>query len=449
MRRPIYAGVIAVVAILGLSGPVVAGTAPPNFDFKFDSAFGKNGLSQPYAGPTTTGQSYGTGVAINPKDSSQKVYSLVEANPNIGPGGPLGAFPAASRTLPPSSTPVKYLGPYSFVRRNSDGAIDTTFGANGYVSAFPTSTDTNYKLTSLCLDPGTGNIVIVGQQTTSSGPVGVVERLKPPASGSGAADLDTSFNPSGPRPGLFTIAKPNGRQNPTVYGCAVVDEGQGRNGAILVGGVDDSTSSSLVLAARISGSGRFDTNFGTNGIAEFPVSSVNGSGRSAEITNVSLSGASNVPDLILSGFSFTKGTQAGSAEKATALTVAVNNSTGKLDTNFNGTGQLVNPNYGIAVLGRVGGAPTGSSGGTASDIYVVYGTAGRYASAFVDYAINGSVPDIAKPRTTQTGTFTVPSDFASMQGYTVNSGGQIVVSGVTSSNKETLTAIRGDTSLGY
>ena len=52
--------------------------------------------------------------------------------------------------------------------------------------------------------------------------------------------------------------------------------------------------------------------------------SVNGSGTSAEIGNVGLSGAhSDVPDVILSGFSFTRGTKAGSSAQATALTVAV------------------------------------------------------------------------------------------------------------------------------
>jgi len=57
------------------------------------------------------------------------------------------------------------------VRRTRDGAIDTTFGTHGYVSDFSKSTYTSYKLTSLCLDPGAGNIVIVGQEMTSSGPV--------------------------------------------------------------------------------------------------------------------------------------------------------------------------------------------------------------------------------------------------------------------------------------
>jgi len=37
--------------------------------------------------------------------------------------------------------------------------------------------------------------------------------------------------------------------------------------------------------------------------------------------------------------------------------------------------------------------------------------------------------------------FTVPSDFASMEGFTLDARGQILVSGDTSSNKEMLTAI--------
>jgi hypothetical protein len=86
----------------------------------------------------------------------------------------------------------------------------------------------------------------------------------------------------------------------------------------------------------------------TNGIVEYPVNSVNGSGTSAEITNVSLSGAhSDFPDVILSGFSFTKGTKAGSAAQATALAVAVKDRTGELDINFNGTGELITKAFAV------------------------------------------------------------------------------------------------------
>jgi hypothetical protein len=205
-----------------------------------------------------------------------------------------------------------------------------------------------------------------------------------------------------------------------------------------------------VLVGKISSSGSFDTVFGTDGTVEYPVDSVDGSGTSAEITNVSLSGAhSDFPDVILSGFSFAKGTKAGSAAKATALTVAVNDRTGALDTNFNGTGELINPNYGEAVLARVHDTHYESNGGTGSHLYIVYGTAGTFVSAFVEYPVTEGVPDLANPTTTETGTFTVPSDFASMQGFTFDSRGQILVSGDTSSNQEMLTAIGGSRALGY
>ncbi|MDT7728841.1 MAG: hypothetical protein QOI21_5417 [Actinomycetota bacterium] len=450
MRRLLYASTIALLASVGLASSALAATPTASFKFSYVNGYGKSGLSQPYAGPSTTGQSYGTGVAINPSDPRQKVYSLVEATANVGVGGPRGAFPASSRTVPPSAANPSYLGPYYIVRRTSKGEIDTSFGADGYVSAFKTSADTSYKFTSMCLDPGTGNIVIVGQQSTSAGPVGFVERLTPPVSGDGTATLDTGFNPTGATPGIVTIATPNGNNSPTLYGCSVVDEGAGHSGAILVGGVDDAASTSLVLAAKISSSGGFDTLFGTNGVVEYPVDSVDGSGTAAEITNVSLSGAhSDFPDVILSGFSFAKGTKDGPAAKATALTVAVKDRTGALDTAFNGTGELIDPQYGEAVLGRVASTHAGNEGGAATDLYIVYGTAGSYASAYVDYPITGGVPDTTNPKTTATGTFTVPADFASMQGYTFNSRGQIVVSGDTGSNTETLTTIGGSRTLGY
>jgi hypothetical protein len=439
------------VALIASAVCVVAASADTaNFGFSYDNGYGDHGLSQPYAGPTSTGQSSGTGVAIQASDAGQQVYSLVEANPNVGVGGCRGCFPASSRTISPDPTTGAYLGPYYLVRRTRDGRIDTTFGAGGYVSAFGNSTDSDYKFTSLCIDPGTGDIVVVGQETTSTGPVGVVERLTPPAHGSGTAGLDTRFDPGGGMPGVVTIATPDGNDSPTLYGCSVVDEGAGHSGAIIVSGVDGGVSSDLVLAAKLSSSGGYDTLFGTNGVVEYPVDSVDGSGPSAEIVNVNLSGAhTDFPDVILSGFSFTKGTKGGSSAQAMALTVALKDRTGALDTGFNGTGELINPGYGEAVLARVGSTHVGDRGGTASDLYVVYGTAGTDAAAFVDYPISAGVPDITGPTGTKTGTFTVPEDFAAMQGYTFDSRGRIVVSGDTTANAETLTEIRGSRALGY
>jgi hypothetical protein len=448
-RRLISSSVIALaitlIATIGLASSAMAHPAS-SFKFNYDSSYGTAGLSQPYSGTTTTGQSYGTGVAIQASDPKQRVYSLVESYANVGVGGSRGAFPASSRTISPSSTTPSYLGPYYIVRRTSNGKIDTSFGNDGYVNAFPTSDNASYKFNSLCIDPDTGNIVVVGQETTSGSTEAVIERLLPPTKGTGTATLDTSFNPSGTIPGVVTISTPSGNNAPNLYSCSVVDEGAGHSGAILVGGVDSASSSSLILAAKISSDGGMDTVFGTNGIVEYPVDSVNGSGTAAEITNINLSGAhSTFPDVMLSGFSFTKGTKDGASAQATALTVAINDRNGALDTNFNGTGELVNPNYGEAVLVRV----NSTNGGTASNLDIVYGTVGTDAAAFVDYSISGGVPNLTTPKTTNTGTFSVPADFAAAQGYTFNSKGQILISGDTSSNQETLTTIGGSSALGY
>ncbi|HEY3716501.1 MAG TPA: hypothetical protein VGL39_18400 [Jatrophihabitantaceae bacterium] len=443
------AAILLLVGV-GFASAAIADTTTASFGFTYAGSYGHGGLSEPYAALTITGQSYGTGVAIQASDPRQRVYSLVEANANIGVGGVRGAFPASSRTISASSSTPNYLGPYYIVRRTSAGKIDKTFGDNGYVSVFGNSTDSSYQFTSLCIDPGTADIVAVGKATTPSGQVGVVERLVPPAGGSGTTSLDSTFNASGTTPGLVTISTPDGNNSPTLYGCSVVDEGAGHSGAILVGGVDDAASSSLVLAAKISSSGAHDTVFGNDGVVEYPVQSEDGSGPSAEITNVSLSGAhSDFPDVILSGFSFTKGTKAGSAARATGLTVAIEDRTGALDANFNGTGQLINPDYGEAVLARVNSTHIGNNVGTATDLYIVYGTVGSDAAEFVDYPIANGVPDLADPAKTKAGTFTVPDDFASMQGYAFNSGGRIVVSGDTTANNEMLTEIRGSRVLGY
>jgi hypothetical protein len=431
----------AVLAIAAFAG-IGTALAAAGFLFSYIGTYASSGLSQPYAGPTSTGQSYGTGVAISSSDVSQKVYTLVEANANVGVGGCRGCFPASSRTVQPSAG-AAYLGPYYIVRRTSSGAIDTTFGANGYVDAFSASDNTGYQFTSLCIDPGTEDIIVIGKKTSSATSEGVVERLHRPARGSGTAMLDTSFNASGLSPGVVTLATPGGNNNPTLYGCVVSNHGIGHSGTVYVGGIDDAASSSLVVAAKITGVGSFDSSFGNDGIAEFRVTSVNGSGPSAEVTNLSINDRqSNFPDLVLAGFAFTKGTKAGSAAKPAAMVMAVNLGTGTLDTNFNGTGELINSTYGEAVLGHIA-----ESGGIATHLYVLYGNTGTYTADFVDYPIVGVTPDTSSP-TSETGTFSVPGDFASAQGYTLNSSGRIVISGNTSSNAELLTEVGGSSVLG-
>ncbi len=72
------------------SSPAQSSSATADFGFSYVSAYGTNGLSQSYAGPTATGQSYGTGVAV---DSSQKAYTLVQANADVGCGRLPGLLP--------------------------------------------------------------------------------------------------------------------------------------------------------------------------------------------------------------------------------------------------------------------------------------------------------------------------------------------------------------------
>jgi len=65
MRRWVYIGAIVLAASLGPSGYASAksNTKAADFSFSYVSAYGTVGLSQPYAGPATTGQSHGTAPA--------------------------------------------------------------------------------------------------------------------------------------------------------------------------------------------------------------------------------------------------------------------------------------------------------------------------------------------------------------------------------------------------
>jgi hypothetical protein len=136
------------------SNPAQSSWVTADFGFSYVSADGTNGLSQPYAGPTATGQSYGTGVAV---DSSQEAYTLVQANADVGCGWLPGLLPGQQRHDRAQLYQPSYLGPYYIVRRTTNGAIDTAFGAKGYVKTLNGSDDTNDKFTSLCIVPGSGD----------------------------------------------------------------------------------------------------------------------------------------------------------------------------------------------------------------------------------------------------------------------------------------------------
>ncbi|MDX6356527.1 MAG: hypothetical protein QOF98_3430, partial [Streptomyces sp.] len=189
-----------------------------------------------------------------------------------------------------------------------------------------------------------------------------------------------------------------------------------------------------------------DAGFGTDGVVEYPVDSVNGSGTAASLTNITVTGGGGAKDdfsdIILSGFSYAKGLK--QTGKATGLTVAINERSGDLDTAFNGTGELINADYGDAILAHV----VTNRDGTASELDIVYGTVGTAESAFVEYPISGGVVDLANPADTQTGILSGPADFAATQGYTTNKKGQFIVSGNTTSGGQQLITIDASRALG-
>ncbi len=320
------------------------------FGFGFVSTYGTGGLSAPFA---LTATSYSRGLAISSSDSSQSLYSLVQAQP----------------TNQNCSSGPCYQGPYYIARRTASGAIDTSFGLNGYVTSFPNSStagsDPNFQFHSLCVDPGTGDLVLIGQDfmSAATGPGGneaiVVERVTVTA-GSATATLDAGFN-SGQ---VLNITPPT-YGNGQAKACRVANFGPNTPGPIFVLGSDQqqnqnnctgncTTAGSLVLA-KVKPNGSLDASFGNGGVSEFAVSS----GSVAQIPEPGdLTGngyESNFPDLVIVGDYYLPSSN---GNTTMSMVVAVNRCTGALDAGFNGSGMLLNPtlggvNYSQALLGHI------------------------------------------------------------------------------------------------
>jgi hypothetical protein len=223
-----------------------------------------------------------------------------------------------------------------------------------------------------------------------------------------------------------------------VYTCTVSDNGPGHNGDIYVGGVGSASTSAPIMAAKIDGNGSMDTSFGNDGIAEWAVDSLDGTSTASEMVHISVTGTgSGVSDVILSGFSYTHGLSEGLKATATSIVVAADEHTGALDTNFGGTGQILDSAYGSAVDAQVV-----SSYGKPTQLDVVYGSVISDSAALIEYPITDGKVDTSASQSLS-GTFIVPSDWSAAQGFAVNNRGQIVVSGDTSSHAEQLTVIGG------
>ncbi len=139
----------------------------------------------------------------------------------------------------------------ALARYNSDGTLDTSFGVEGQVSVDVSGENDMARAIALEAD---GKIVVGGYTTTGGDEDFVVLRF------TSDGFLDTNFNGTG----QLVVDISTG--NEQLYGLAVLS-----NGNILAAGVSTETSTQAVIV-QITSTGSLDTGFGTDGIAK-PVSS--------------------------------------------------------------------------------------------------------------------------------------------------------------------------------
>lgn len=428
--------VIGVVAGVGAVAGVVWAA---NTVFSPNTGFGSSGNG---LGTALGSASFSNGVAVDrndPSDPNDHIYSLIS-------------------TLSSNNNNGSYYGPFYIVRRNSNGTIDSTFG-NGNPITFPNSTTTGYSFQSLCIDPTTHNIVVVGQAPGSGmgGPVMIAERLVPPVSGNGAATADPTFNATG----MVTVASKlsNGNINPR--GCAV----SGDQTIVLYGSDDSYTQSSSsgntqtagsLIIAEFTGVGLPVVGFGTSGVAEPALSLKNSSNvplfPQADIASFNPA-APNNHDIVLAG-----NARDASNSKSTRepLVVAVNYCTGALDANFNGgtnggVGYLLNPSYDSTSFNQAVLAAVQSN--DATHVTFIQGTdTPPFVGDVVDFgyplATNG-----AAVSTSGTATLSFPAGVTPNGGITENSAGNLPlgvdVAGSSSGSNENIYEFLGESSLGF
>jgi beta-lactam-binding protein with PASTA domain len=396
---------IAAIKVIALSAALVAasvGVVPAaNADwFTSNSLYGPGatGVSAPVQAP-----SYGRAQTVDQNDANHYVYSLVSA-------------------FSTSST----FGPYSIARRTSTGAIDTTFGANGLLNSFQNSKNNAYHFQGLCVDPLTHNLVVVGNLNNTTT---IIERLFPPAS-NGAAALDTSFNPSGPTPGVVAL---NGPMNNLQ--CSVTGEQ-----SVIVAGRGGS-SANAALIARVLVGGTLDSSFGTNGVVTVALPA----GQIWEGGGIVWNSSQSItPDIIIGGDTY----PAGMPTVKTAALIALDRCSGMLDPNFNGTGIM--------------SVPTIDTFNYATPLFGAILANGDVLAAFVtnDGFFNVDLVEWSYPVTasawlmpTRPGAITLPANIT--VGVLGNdtpvrqSDGSILISGQTKSAQEVLFQLAGSASLGF
>ncbi len=138
----------------------------------------------------------------------------------------------------------------SSLRYNLDGSPDTSFGSGG--SVILGSQAIGFYGGGLAIQPD-GKIIEAGTSKNSQGlEVGAVARFD--VNGS----LDSTFNPSGPTPGVVVIAGTTGGG----FSSGVIQP----DGKIVAAGLIGEDSPGQTLLTRLNSDGSLDSTFGTNGV---------------------------------------------------------------------------------------------------------------------------------------------------------------------------------------
>jgi uncharacterized delta-60 repeat protein len=315
-----------------------------------------------------------------------------------------GRIVVAGTTYNFSSTST---GPdFAVARLNDDGTLDSSFGSSGETTVSFGTGFTYDQAASLTLD-ATGRIIVAGTTLTSvTNPDFAVARLTT------AGTLDGSFGSGGRATVSF---------GPTWDSAAgVVVDSSGR--ALVVG-----TSSSLVNGtliggdlelARLTGSGSLDTSFGSGGQV------------TTAVLGPSVDQAANLvltqPDgkIVVVGTSF--------AQLDTDLSVARYNADGSLDSSFNGNG--------IVRFGSGSGQFLNPTAVTvdASGRLLVAGYLPYFFGSYADFAVLRLNADGSPDTSFGTGgratvRSATGSTYDKIHGVTVDSSGQVVLAGISSS----------------
>jgi len=183
------------------------------------------------------------------------VDSSFSANINVGPGGPVPAFPEALAVLPSGKIMVLVStqgSSYTLFRLNPDGSRDTTFGTNG-AKPFSIARMPDPWIVSMAALPD-GKFLLAGQ----------------PNVGNNFQDFDelfiARFNPDGSLDGMF------GRQGVVRYKYGTGLKGfinqmivRADGSYVLAGGIKNPDTDTFMIG--FTRRGKFDAAFGVRGVA--------------------------------------------------------------------------------------------------------------------------------------------------------------------------------------